>query len=49
MDGGICIFTAGSLDVTQATSFFNMELLKGGLSVPQTQAVTGHKTERMTE
>jgi integrase len=29
--------------------FFNTELLKGGLSVPQTQAVTGHKTERMTE
>jgi hypothetical protein len=29
--------------------FFNTELLKGGLTVPQTQAVTGHKTERMTE
>jgi integrase len=29
--------------------FFNTELLKGGLSVPQAQAITGHKTERMTE
>jgi hypothetical protein len=29
--------------------FFNTELLKGGLTIPQTQAVTGHKTERMTE
>jgi creatinine amidohydrolase/Fe(II)-dependent formamide hydrolase-like protein len=37
------------LDVAQATSFFNTELLKGGLTIPQTQAVTGHKTERMTE
>jgi integrase len=29
--------------------FFNTELLKGSLTIPQTQAVTGHKTERMTE
>jgi integrase len=29
--------------------FFNTELLKGGLTIPQTQAVTGHKSERMTE
>jgi integrase len=29
--------------------FFNTELLKGGLTIPQAQAVTGHKTERMTE
>jgi integrase len=29
--------------------FFNTELLKGGLTVPQTQAITGHKSERMTE
>jgi hypothetical protein len=29
--------------------FLNTELLKGGLSVPQTQAVTRHKSERMTE
>jgi integrase len=29
--------------------FFNTELLKGGLSIPQAQAITGHKSERMTE
>jgi integrase len=29
--------------------FFNTELLKGGLTIPQTQAVTRHKSERMTE
>jgi integrase len=29
--------------------FFNTELLKGGLTIPQTQAVTGHKSDRMTE
>jgi integrase len=29
--------------------FLNTELLKGGLTVPQTQAVTRHKSERMTE
>jgi hypothetical protein len=29
--------------------FFNTELLKGGLTVPQTQAITGHKSARMTE
>jgi integrase len=29
--------------------FFNTELLKGGLSVPQVQAVTRHKSERMTD
>jgi integrase len=29
--------------------FFNTELLKGGLTIPQTQAVTGHKSNRMTE
>jgi integrase len=29
--------------------FFNTELLKGGLSIPQAQAVTGHKSDRMTE
>jgi integrase len=29
--------------------FFNTDLLKGGLTIPQTQAVTGHKSERMTE
>jgi integrase len=29
--------------------FFNTELLRGGLTVTQAQAVTGHKTERMTE
>jgi integrase len=29
--------------------FFNTELLKGGLTIPQAQAVTGHKSERMTE
>jgi integrase len=29
--------------------FFNTEMLKGGLTVPQAQAITGHKSERMTE
>jgi integrase len=29
--------------------FFNTELLKGGLSIPQAQAVTGHKSGRVTE
>jgi integrase len=29
--------------------FFNTELLKGGLSIPQAQAITGHKSARMTE
>jgi len=29
--------------------FLNTELLKGGLSIPQTQAVTRHKSDRMTE
>jgi hypothetical protein len=29
--------------------FLNMELFKGGLTIPQTQAVTGHKSDRMTE
>jgi hypothetical protein len=29
--------------------FLNTELLKGGLTIPQTQAVTRHKSERMTE
>jgi integrase len=29
--------------------FFNTEMLKGGLSVVQAQAITGHRTERMTE
>ena len=29
--------------------FFNTELLKGGLTIPQAQAVTGHKSDRMTE
>jgi integrase len=29
--------------------FFNTELLKGGLSIPQVQAVTRHKSERMTD
>ena len=29
--------------------FFNTELLKGGLTIPQAQAITGHKSERMTE
>jgi integrase len=29
--------------------FFNTELLKGGLTIPQTQAITGHKSVRMTE
>jgi integrase len=29
--------------------FFNTELLKGGLTIPQVQAITGHKSERMTE
>jgi hypothetical protein len=29
--------------------FFNTELLRGGLTIPQTQAVTGHKSDRMTE
>jgi integrase len=29
--------------------FFNTELLKGGLMIPQTRAVTGHKSERMME
>ncbi|GHU69016.1 hypothetical protein FACS189450_01050 [Spirochaetia bacterium] len=29
--------------------FFNTELLKGGLSILQTQAITRHKSERMTE
>jgi integrase len=29
--------------------FFNTELLKGGPSIPQVQAVTRHKSERMTE
>jgi integrase len=29
--------------------FFNTEMLKGGLTIPQAQAITGHKSERMTE
>ena len=29
--------------------FFNTELLRGGLTITQTQAVTRHKTDRMTE
>jgi len=29
--------------------FFNTEMLKGGLTVTQAQAITGHKSERMTE
>ena len=29
--------------------FFNTEMLKGGLTVPQAQAITGHKSERMTD
>jgi integrase len=29
--------------------FFNTEMLKAGLTVKQAQAITGHKTERMTE
>jgi integrase len=29
--------------------FFNTEMLKGGLTITQAQAVTGHKSERMTE
>ena len=29
--------------------FFNTELLKGGLTVTQTQAITGHKSQEMTE
>jgi integrase len=29
--------------------FCNTELQKAGLTIPQVQAVTGHKTERMTE
>jgi integrase len=29
--------------------FFNTELLKGGLTVTQAQAITGHKSDRMTE
>ena len=29
--------------------FFNTELLKGGLTTTQAQAVTGHKSDRMTE
>jgi integrase len=29
--------------------FFNTELLKGGLSVKQTQAVTRHRSEQMTD
>ncbi len=29
--------------------FFNTEMLKGGLTIPQAQAITGHKSVRMTE
>jgi integrase len=29
--------------------FFNTELLKGGLTIPQVQAITGYKSDRMTE
>jgi integrase len=29
--------------------FFNTELLKGGLSVKQTQAITRHRSEQMTD
>lgn len=29
--------------------FFNTEMLKGGMTVTQAQAITGHKSERMTE
>jgi hypothetical protein len=29
--------------------FFNSQLLNGGFSIKQTQAVTGHKSERMSE
>jgi hypothetical protein len=46
---GICTFTAGSFNYRVSGNLFNTELLKGGLTVPQAQAVTGHKSERMTE
>ena len=36
-------------NVAQATSFCNTELLRGGLTVKKVQAVTGHKTESMTD
>jgi integrase len=29
--------------------FFNTEMLKGGMTIPQAQAITGHKSERMTD
>jgi integrase len=29
--------------------FFNTELLRGGLTIPQAQAITRHKSDRMTE
>jgi hypothetical protein len=29
--------------------FFNTELLKGGLTIPQAQAITGHKSDRYTQ
>jgi len=38
-----------NLDVHAWRHFCNTELLKGGLSVPQVQAVTRHKSLRMTE
>ena len=37
------------LNVHAWRHFCNTELLKGGLTVPKVQAVTGHKSKRMTE
>lgn len=41
--------TRRNLDVHAWRHFCNTELLKAGLSVPQVQAVTRHKSARMTE
>jgi hypothetical protein len=43
------VIAARGLNVHAWRHFFNTELLKGGLTIPQAQAVTGHKSDRMTE
>jgi hypothetical protein len=38
-----------AFNVAIATSLFNIEMLKGGMTTEQAQAITTHKSERMTE
>jgi hypothetical protein len=38
-----------AINVAIATSLFNTEMLKGGMTTEQAQAITTHKSERMTE